>query len=199
MRSHRAIVADGRVRRGALAGELDRLGYEGAMTDPWCLVVAGVSGAGKSTVATVVADLTGAALADGDDFHTASSVEKMRTGVPLADADRWPWLDAIGGWIGERYDARENAVISCSALRRRYRDRLATGRPWVRFCLLDVGVEELERRQRNRTGHFMPASLLASQLDTREPLGADEPGAGVDAVGTPRDVAAAVVRELLGG
>jgi len=163
---------------------------------PWCIVIAGVSGSGKSTIAAHVAARTAARLADGDDLHTAAAVARMRAGTPLEDSDRLPWLRRIGGWIDDRHDEGAPAVISCSALRRSYRDELVAGRPWVRFCLLDVPLDVLHERLLTRTGHFMPASLLDSQLALLEPLGRDEPGCTIEAMGPPDHVAATVLRRL---
>ena len=133
------------------------------------IVIAGVSGAGKTTVGRALAARTGFAFAEGDEFHPAANVAKMRAGEPLDDRDRAPWLDrlaaAIDEWLGEGRDV----VLTCSALRRAYRDRLRRGRAGVRILQLDVPRAVLEQRLRARTGHFMPASLLASQLATLEP------------------------------
>lgn len=161
---------------------------------PWCVVVAGVTGAGKSTVAQQLAAATGAELADGDDFHTPQAVATMRSGAPLTDADRAPWLESIGVWIDQVHRRQADAVISCSALRRSYRDALSRDRPWVRFCLLDVPVETLRSRVSGREGHFMPASQLPDQLALLEPLAPDEAGIVVDGSGSPQDVAQAALR-----
>lgn len=133
------------------------------------IVVAGVSGAGKTTVGRALAARTGFDFAEGDDFHPAANVAKMRAGEPLDDRDRAPWLDrlaaAIDGWIREGRDV----VLTCSALRRANRDRLRHGRAAVRIVQLDVPRAVLEQRLRERAGHFMPASLLTSQLATLQP------------------------------
>lgn len=165
-------------------------------SEPWTVVVAGVSGSGKSTVAAGIAARTGAQLADGDDFHAPAAVEKMRAGTPLTDVDRAPWLRSIGAWIDTQHRAGVPAVISCSALRRTYRDVLRGGRPYVRFLLLDVPAEVLDERLARRTGHFMPASLLPSQLALLQPLGPEEPGATIDATGNADDVVSAALRVL---
>lgn len=164
------------------------------MDQPWCIVVAGVSGAGKSTVAEQLSGATGAALADGDHFHTPHAVAKMRSGTPLTDDDRAPWLTAVGVWIDQAHRHQRNAVVSCSALRRVYRDALSRDRPWVRFCLLDVPVETLQARVSEREGHFMPASQLPSQLALLEPLAPDENGITVDGSASPQDVARTALR-----
>ena len=136
----------------------------------------GVSGSGKSTVmARMVAQL-GWGSAEADDFHPAPNVAKMAAGHPLTDEDRWPWLRALATWIGEREAAGENVVATCSALKRVYRDLLRDGHPSVRFVHLVVDPEVVERRMTERRGHYMPPSLLGSQLETLEALQPDEPG-----------------------
>jgi gluconokinase len=117
----------------------------------------------------------------------------MASGVPLDDDDRWPWLRAIAAVIGEAEAAGETLVITCSALRRAYRDLLRDGHPSVRFCLLDVSPDVLRRRLGSRRGHYMPASLLDSQLATLEPPAPDEPGVTVCADGEPDEALAAVL------
>ena len=160
------------------------------------LVVMGVSGSGKTTVATGVAERLGWVFAEGDDFHPHANVEKMRAGVALTDSDRWPWLASLAGWIGEREAAGQNAVLTCSALKRTYRDVLAAGHPSVRFVHVTASAETIRHRLENRRGHYMPASLLASQLDTLEPLQVDEPGLTLPGDGEPADVVDAVVARL---
>ena len=140
------------------------------------VVLMGVSGSGKSTVMARMADRFAWGSAEADDFHPAANVAKMAGGHPLTDEDRWPWLRTLAAWIGEREDSGENAVITCSALRRPYRDFLRQGHPSVRFVYLAVDPEVLKRRMEQRHGHFMPPSLLDSQLDTLEALQPDEPG-----------------------
>jgi gluconokinase len=149
----------------------------------------GVAGSGKSTVARELATELGWPMAEGDDFHPRANVEKMRSGHPLDDDDRWPWLRSIADWIGRQEAAGQSAVVTCSALKRAYRDLLGAGHPSVRFVHLDVPREVLEQRLGGRQGHYMPASLLDSQLATLQPLGADEPGFAVPAGGPPDEVA----------
>ena len=156
----------------------------------------GVSGVGKTTVATDVANELGWTCVEGDNFHSAANVAKMHGGTPLTDADRAPWLRAIAAWIGEREARGENAVVTCSALKRSYRDVLRDGHPSVRFVHLTAPVDVIAARMRERKGHFMPPQLLHSQEAALEPLGSDEPGMTVDASGTPEEVAAEVVRRL---
>ena len=157
------------------------------------VVVMGVSGSGKSTVAAGLVDRLGCAFAEGDDFHPPANVAKMRAGMPLDDDDRWPWLRTLAAWIGEHEQAGRNAVVTCSALKRSYRDLLRDGHPSVWFAHVTVDADLLRDRVEQRTGHYMPPSLLDSQLATLEPLQDDEPGASISGAGTPD----AVVEELL--
>jgi gluconokinase len=153
----------------------------------------GVSGSGKSTVMAELVRRLGWSSAEADEFMPAANVEKMRAGHPLTDDDRWPWLRALAGWIGEHERASDDVVLTCSALRRSYRDLLRDGHPSVWFAWLDVPPAELARRLERRRGHYMPASLLTSQLETLEPLDDDETGARIRA-DQPTD---AVVDEIL--
>jgi gluconokinase len=155
---------------------------------PQIVVVMGVSGVGKTTVATGIADALGWVFAEGDDFHSEANRRKMAAGHPLTDEDRWPWLRAIGAWMDERQAAGESAVVTCSALKRAYRDVLRDGRSHVRFCELDAPPDLIAERLQHRTGHYMPPSLLPSQLAILEPLGPDEPGAHVSVAATPQDI-----------
>ena len=142
------------------------------------IVVMGVSGSGKSTVGAALAQRLRVPFADADDFHPEANVAKMSAGHALNDEDRHPWLDAIGDWLANH--CGEGGVMSCSALKRTYRDQLRKHCPQVRFLHLSGSPEVIGRRQASRPGHFMPASLLASQFDTLEPLEADEHGVVVD-------------------
>jgi gluconokinase len=157
------------------------------------VVVMGVSGSGKSTVAAGLVDRLGCAFAEGDDFHPPANVAKMRAGMPLDDDDRWPWLRRLAAWIGEHEQAGRNAVVTCSALKRSYRDLLRDGHPSVWFAHVTVDPDLLRQRVQKRSGHYMPPSLLDSQLATLEPLQDDEPGASISGAGTPD----AVVEKLL--
>lgn len=141
------------------------------------VVVMGVSGSGKSTVGELLAERLGVPYAEADDFHTAAAIAKMAAGEPLDDDDRAPWLDAIAAWITGR--AGRGGVVSCSALRRRYRDRLRRAEAGLFFLHLDGSRELIAARLAARTDHFMPPRLLASQFDALEPLGPDEAGAVV--------------------
>jgi gluconokinase len=142
------------------------------------VVVMGVSGSGKTTVAEPLAARLGVDLGEADDFHPASNVDKMAAGHALDDADRAPWLRAIARWLADHRD--EGAVVTCSALKRGYRDLLREGAAGVVFLHLHGTRELLEQRMQGRAGHFMPASLLDSQLETLEGLERDEAGVVLD-------------------
>jgi gluconokinase len=142
------------------------------------IVVMGVSGSGKSTVGAALAQRLRVPFADADDFHPPANIAKMTAGHPLDDDDRFPWLEAIGEWLAER--CASGGVMSCSALKRKYRDQLRGHCADVAFLHLHGTPEVIGRRQASRPGHFMPASLLASQFDTLEPLGSDERGLRID-------------------
>jgi gluconokinase len=152
------------------------------------IIVMGVSGSGKTTVAQGIATAMGWEFAEGDEFHPEASVAKMASGHPLIDEDRWPWLQAIGAWIDDHNRSGSSAVITCSALRRVYRDLLREGRPNVRFCHVMADPALIDERVQHREGHYMPASLLPSQLATLENLETDEPGLTVSAAGEPGEV-----------
>ncbi|MBV9143326.1 MAG: gluconokinase [Pseudonocardiales bacterium] len=160
------------------------------------LVVMGVSGSGKSTVAALIASRTGCALAEGDDFHPASSIARMAAGYPLDDTLRAPWLAAIAGWLTERAARGECAVVSCSALRRAYRDVLRAAGPDVRIVHLAGPYDLLAHRLAARRGHFMPPELLASQYAALEPLAPDEPGRTIDVTKPPDQIVDEVLRTL---
>jgi gluconokinase len=141
------------------------------------IVVMGVSGSGKSTVGAAIAQRLRVPFADADDFHPPANIAKMTAGHPLDDDDRYPWLEAIGEWLAAHPDG---GVMSCSALKRQYRDQLRRHCPHVEFVHLAGSPEVIARRQASRPGHFMPASLLASQFEILEPLDADEAGITID-------------------
>jgi carbohydrate kinase (thermoresistant glucokinase family) len=142
----------------------------------------GVSAAGKSTVGRTLADALGVPFADADDLHSDANRAKMAAGTPLTDDDRWPWLDAVGEHLQAAHDT--GLVMACSALRRAYRDRIRSVAPEVVFVHLDGTRELLAARIAARTDHFMPSTLLESQLATLEPLEPDEAGLVMD-VGMP--------------
>ncbi|MCZ8380173.1 gluconokinase [Mycobacterium sp. CPCC 205372] len=141
------------------------------------IVVMGVSGSGKSTVGAALAQRLRVPFADADDFHPPANIAKMTAGHPLDDDDRYPWLEAIGEWLAAR---QAGGVMSCSALKRRYRDQMRRHRADVEFLHLAGSPEVIGRRQASRPGHFMPATLLASQFSTLEPLDPDERGIAID-------------------
>ena len=144
------------------------------------LVVMGVAGSGKSTVAHALRERLGWSLAEGDEFHPEANIAKMSSGTPLTDEDRWPWLDAIAEWTATEDSSGRSTIVTCSALRRIYRDRLRTAPGRTLFVHLVGTPELLAERMRERTDHFMPPSLLPSQLATLEPLQADEAGTDID-------------------
>jgi gluconokinase len=159
------------------------------------LVVMGVSGVGKSTLAEALARRLGWTFQEGDALHPAANIAKMRAGHPLTDADRLPWLDAIGAWIDGRLGTNQSGVITCSALKRAYRDRLAKGRRGVTFVFIRLDQAAVAARIASRRGHFMPPSLLDSQFADLEPPGQDEPVVTVDgAAPTAVQVEAVVTR-----
>jgi gluconokinase len=151
------------------------------------IAVMGVSGSGKSTVGGLLAERLGVPYAEADDFHSEANIAKMAAGHPLDDADRAPWLDAIADWIAARGD--RGGVVSCSALRRRYRDRLRRADPDLFFVHLDGPPELIAARLAARMQHFMPAGLLGSQIEALEPLEPGEAGAVVPVEGGPMQVA----------
>ena len=142
------------------------------------IVVMGVSGSGQSTVGAALAQRLGVPFADADDFHPPANIAKMTAGVALDDDDRHPWLDAIGRWLADRCDG--GGVMSCSALKRKYRDQLRSRCAQTEFVHLSGSPEVIAARQASRPGHFMPASLMASQFATLEPLQPDERGVTLD-------------------
>lgn len=144
------------------------------------LVVMGVAGSGKSTVAHALRDRLGWSIAEGDDFHPAANITKMSSGTPLTDEDRWPWLDLIAEWTAAHDGAGESTIVTCSALRRIYRDRLRAAPGRTVFVHLVGGQDLLSGRMAERTDHFMPPSLLPSQFAALEPLEDDEEGFAID-------------------
>ncbi len=158
------------------------------------LIVAGVSGSGKTTVGALLAGRLGWRFADADAFHPAANVAKMRAGIPLSDQDRWPWLRIITAWMDERIAHGESAVVTCSALKRAYRDVLLGGRPDARMVFLSVDRDEVARRLAARHGHFFPERLLGTQFAALEPPQPGEPGVTVVASGDdPADTVAAII------
>ena len=163
------------------------------------LVVMGVSGSGKSTVAAGIAHALGLHFIDGDGLHPAENVARMRAGTPLSDADRWPWLGRIAARLADDVQWPAGLVVACSALRRAYRDRIRAGAPGVRFVFLDGPAGIIRARMAGRSGHYMPESLLASQLATLEPPSDDEPDVQRLDIALPAEaLIAAAVRALAG-
>ena len=155
------------------------------------IIVMGVAGSGKTTLASLLAEKLDCPFLEGDDYHSEANVAKMRGGQPLTDEDRWPWLDALGAAVAGTVAAGGFAVASCSALRRVYRDRLrAAIGPGVLFVLLEADAAELARRLTQRPGHYMPPNLLGSQLATLERPDGDE-----DALDLRTDRAPALLAE----
>lgn len=161
-----------------------------------CLVIMGVSGVGKTTIARLLAERLDLTFAEADDFHPPDNIAKMSDGVALTDADRQPWLEAIRDWIDAHAAAGNTSIVTCSALKHRYRQVLRQASARVRFVYLHGTPELLAARIGERGGHFMPPSLLKSQLDALEPLHDDEDGVTVDVSGTPAEVTAKVVSAL---
>jgi gluconokinase len=160
------------------------------------LIVAGVSGCGKTTVGALLAGRLRWQFADADSFHPEANVAKMRAGTPLTDADREPWLQAITDWMDERIAAGQSAVVTCSALKRAYRDRLLAGRPAATMVFLQVSKEVLEKRLMNRHGHFFTAKLLDSQLAALETPGPGERVQTVVVDGDPAQTVAKIIAML---
>lgn len=137
----------------------------------------GVSGSGKSTVGAALARRSGVPYVDADTLHPRANIAKMAAGEPLSDEDRYPWLEKVGEWLAGH---RDGGVVSCSALKRKYRDQLRGHCPRAEFVHLSGSPELIGARLATRPGHFMPAALLRSQFDALEPLGVDEAGVTVD-------------------
>ncbi|WP_110183021.1 gluconokinase [Nocardioides solisilvae] len=162
---------------------------------PWHLVFMGVSGSGKSTAAEAVRERLGWEMAEGDDFHPPENIAKMQSGRPLTDDDRWGWLGTLADWTRERDERGEPTLVSCSALRRAYRDVLRGGGERTFFVHM-VGDKGLLLQRMSDRAHFMPPTLLESQLDTLEPLQPDEAGMTVDVAHPPERIAAMVLARL---
>lgn len=161
------------------------------------IVVIGVAGSGKTTVATILARRLDAVFADGDDFHPPANVAKMSAGRPLDDDDRWPWLRGIRDWLSSQADAGRVAVVACSALKRPYRDLLREAHGEVLFVHLTGSPGLLAERIGGRSGHFMTPAMLESQLAALQPLEGDEPGFEVDVAPEPSRIVDEIL-ELLG-
>ena len=157
------------------------------------VVVMGVSGCGKSTVAAGIADRLGWELGEADDFHPQHNIDKMSAGIPLDDDDRRPWLEDLAAWMAARAADGHSTVVACSALKRSYRDILRGCPPGLGFIHLHGPVALIGERMSGRTGHFMPASLLQSQVDALEALDAGEHGIQLDLRQTPEELITAAV------
>ena len=160
------------------------------------IVLMGVSGSGKTTVATLLHRRLGWPFAEGDALHPDANVRKMAAGRPLSDADRAPWLRLVADWVNARIDAGDNGLITCSALKRAYRDVINRRGSGVMFVFLSGSRGELEARLAAREDHFMPAELLASQLADLEPPAPDEPAISVDTAAAPGTIADEIVARL---
>lgn len=158
------------------------------------VLVMGVSGCGKSTIGAMLAERLGLPFADADAFHPPENVTKMSAGIPLTDADRWPWLDSIGAWLAAE---EKGGVVACSALRRAYRDRLRGWVPGLAVVHLSGAPELIAARQAAREGHFMPPSLMASQFATLEPPGTEEEAIVLDIAAPPESLAAGAAARLV--
>ncbi|WP_218713606.1 gluconokinase [Arthrobacter sp. BF1] len=163
------------------------------------LVVMGVAGSGKSTIAAALSQQLGWACAEADEFHPQSNIDKMTRGIPLQDEDRWPWLQEIQGWMTAHAAAGTSTVLTCSALKQSYRALLSEAKGRVLFIHLDGGAELIGQRMQGREGHFMPPALLPSQLATLEPLTGNELAAGslrLDISNSPEEIVTAVLAGL---
>lgn len=161
------------------------------------IMVMGVSGAGKSTVGKLIAARLDCPFRDADSFHPAANIEKMASGQPLTDEDRWPWLHAIAAWIGEHRGAGTTCVVTCSALKRSYRDLVTDHqRADVRLVYLKGDIELIEARLARRKGHFMPPALLRSQFEALEEPRADEHALAISIDATPDEIADRVMAKL---
>ncbi len=163
---------------------------------PRVLVLMGVSGSGKTSVAEKLREALGWPFQEGDSLHTPENVAKMRSGTPLTDEDRWPWLDRCAAWIRERLQEGGGGLLTCSALRRAYRERLGEGVPGLVFVYLEVSEEVLRERLSQRQGHYMPSSLLPSQLRTLELPTPDEPALIVPVERTIEETVSDVLQAL---
>lgn len=163
------------------------------------LVVMGVAGSGKSTIAAALSQQLGWACAEADEFHPQTNIEKMSRGIPLQDEDRWPWLQQIQNWMTTQAKAGKSTVLTCSALKQRYRQLLAQAEGRVLFLHLHGEADLIGQRMQGREGHFMPPTLLPSQLATLEPLSDDELATGslrLDISKSPEELVSTIVASL---
>lgn len=162
----------------------------------YVLVEMGVSGSGKTTIGRALAARLNWPYQEGDDLHPPANVEKMRHGIPLTDEDRWPWLRRVAAWIDGQLARGEPGLVTCSLLKRSYRDLVINGRPGVRLLWLRGSKEVIRGRMAHRPGHFMPPSLLDSQFDTLEEPTPDEHPLIVDVEGSVEEAVEAALRLL---
>ena len=171
-------------------------GLAHTITEPVIAVVMGISGSGKTTVAVLLAAALGSQFQEGDDLHPAANVEKMHMGTPLTDADRWPWLQKIAEEIDRWRTRGESGVMTCSALKRSYRDVVIGNRPDVTLVYLKGSNDLIRRRMAARHQHFMPVALLDSQFATLQEPTPDEHPITVDVGGRPAEIAEEIVHQL---
>lgn len=164
---------------------------------PRHLIIMGAAGSGKTTIATTLSEHLGWIAAEADEFHRKSSIEAMAAGVPLTDEDRWPWLESIRGWMSTQSQNGRSTIVACSALKQSYRQVLSGAEGRVQFVHLDGAADVLAERMVSRRGHYMPVSLLPSQLAALEPLKADEDGLTVDFLHSPARISAQILDGLL--
>ena len=163
---------------------------------PTIIVLMGVAGAGKSTIGNLLATKTGWPHRDADSFHPAANIAKMSRGEALSDTDRWPWLDAIAAWIDDSRTRNASGIVSCSALKRAYRDRLLEGRAGVRLVFLRGDKALIARRMMARADHFMPTALLDSQFATLEEPGDEEEALTVSVDAAPDEICRVILSKL---
>jgi gluconokinase len=161
-----------------------------------CILLMGVAGSGKTEIGRLLADRLGFEFLDADAFHPPANVERMRQGIPLVDADRWPWLDRLAAEIGDRLAEGRGLVLACSALARRYRDRLGIGRPGVRLVHLDGDRDLIAARLAGRRGHFMNPALLESQFALLERPSEEEHPIAVDVAAPPPEIVNRIIAAL---
>ena len=161
---------------------------------PHILILMGVAGCGKSTIAHLLANELGWPMLEGDEFHSLANIAKMRAGIPLTDADRRPWLDAIAGHLAAWHASGMSGLVTCSALKQQYRARLVAHCPEARFIYLKGTPDLIRERLVKRLGHFMPVNLLDSQFAALEEPGPEERAVAVSAVPTPAEIVAEILK-----
>ncbi|HVI90028.1 MAG TPA: gluconokinase [Dongiaceae bacterium] len=164
------------------------------LSKPHIFILMGVSGCGKSTIAHLLANELGWPMLEGDEFHSLGNIAKMRAGIPLTDADRQPWLDAIAERLAAWHATGTSGLVTCSALKRHYRARLVANCPEARFIYLKGAPDLIQERLVKRLGHFMPTNLLASQFAALEEPRPEERAIAVSAVPAPADIVAEIVK-----